>query len=301
MQDLTETTVTEAALEQMARTSDPRLRAIMDAAVRHLHAFAHEISLTPEEWLTGIKFLTDVGHACTPIRQEFILLSDVLGVSALVNILHDKAAPELGTQTSLLGPFYREQAPEFRAGGCIVANPTAPLITVYGRVVDKDGRGIPGATVEVWQTDEHGLYDLQTDGGAKMDMRGLIRCDAEGKYHFRTVRPLGYSIPLDGPVGRLVQSQARHGFRPSHIHFLIAAPGFRELVTALYFGDDAHVGSDTVFGVSASLVVTAQANDPNSPIPGLASGHYNFQLGRAAAQGSGRVGADPSRVVPAGE
>lgn len=297
MQDLNETTITDAVREQMARTADPRLRQIMDAAVLHLHNFAREVNLTPAEWLEGIKFLTATGHASTPIRQEFILLSDVLGLSALVNALHDKGSTELGTQTSLLGPFYREAAPEIPLGGSIIRTASVPLITLYGQVVDTAGNGIPHATVEVWQTDEHGLYDLQMNGGAQMDMRGRVRCDHEGKYHFRTVRPLGYSIPLDGPVGRLVQAQARHGFRPSHIHFLIAAPGYRELVTALYFGDDKHVESDTVFGVSASLVVRARDNDPNTPIPGLAAVHYDFRLGREAAQGSGRVGADPAATV----
>lgn len=298
MQDLNETTITDAVLEQMARTNDARLRQIMEAAVRHLHNFAREVNLTPAEWLTGIRFLTEVGHACTPIRQEFILLSDVLGVSALVNALHDKTAAELGTQTSLLGPFYREKAPDLPLGACIVANPTIDPITIHGQVTDKQGNPIPGARVEVWQTDEHGLYDLQKNGGAAMDMRGNFTCDDQGRYHFRTVRPLGYSIPLDGPVGRLVQAQSRHGFRPSHVHILISAPGYRELVTALYFGDDDHIGSDTVFGVSKSLVVQA-GNDPDSPIPGLQSVRYDFQLGRDANAAMGRLGADPSAVVPA--
>ena len=299
MQDLNETTVTDAVLEQMAQTTDPRLRQIMDAAVRHLHSFAREVNLTPAEWLTGIRFLTEVGHACTPIRQEFILLSDVLGVSALVNALHDKGAAELGTQTSLLGPFYREQAPDMPLGACIVADPSVAPITIHGTVTDKRGDPVPQARVEVWQTDEHGQYDLQKDDGAAMDMRGNFTCDERGRYHFRTVRPLGYSIPLDGPVGRLVQAQARHGCRPSHIHLLVSAPGFRELVTALYFGDDEHIASDTVFGVSASLVVRA-ADDPNSPIPGLKSVRYDFQLGRDADQGTGRLGSDPAAIVSAG-
>ncbi len=297
MRDLNETTITEAVLDQMARTTDPRLRQIMEAAVRHLHNFAREVNLTPAEWLAGIRFLTEVGHACTPIRQEFILLSDVLGLSALVNALHDKGAAELGTQTSLLGPFYREQAPDLPLGACIVANPTIPPIVIHGQVTDNAGQPIPNARVEVWQTDEHGLYDLQKDGGAGMDMRGNFTADDQGRYHFRTVRPLGYSIPLDGPVGQLVQAQARHGFRPSHIHILVTAPGYRELVTALYFGDDDHIDSDTVFGVSASLVVTA-TDDPDSPIPGLKAVRYDFRLGRDAAATSGRLGADPATVTP---
>lgn len=297
MPDLDEFTVTDAALAQMAATPDPRLKQIMDAAVRHLHAFARDVNLTPEEWLTGIQFLTAVGQACTPIRQEFILLADVLGFSAVVNALHDRKARELGTQSSLLGPFYREGAPEMPLGALIVENPTAEVITVHGRVTDNAGVPVPGALVQVWQTSEHGLYDLQERDGGAMDMRGNFRCDGEGRYWFRTVRPLGYSIPMDGPVGALVHRQNRHGFRPSHIHVLIGAEGHRELVTALYFGDDAHIGSDTVFGVSASLVVQAK-DDPESPIPGLRAVRYDFRLAKAEAGESGRVGADPTRLVP---
>ncbi len=297
MHDLDENTVTEAALAQMVNTPDPRLKQIMDAAVRHLHAFAREVDLTPAEWLTGIQFLTAVGQACSPIRQEFILLADVLGVSAVVNALHDKKARELGTQSSLLGPFYREGAPELPLGALIAEHPTAPVITVYGQVTDNEGTPIPHASVQVWQTTEHGLYDLQERGGEAMDMRGNFRCDAEGRYHFRTVRPLGYSIPMDGPVGELVHRQQRHGFRPSHIHMLIGAQGHRELVTALYFGDDPHIGSDTVFGVSGSLVVEAK-DDPASPVPGLQAVHYDFRLAKAAPGETGRVGADPGALMP---
>ena len=300
MQDLDENTVTDAALAQMADTDDPRLKQIMDAAVRHLHAFAREVELTPTEWLTGIQFLTAVGQACTPIRQEFILLSDVLGLSAVVNALHDRKARELGTQSSLLGPFYREGAPELPLGASIIRNPSVPEIVIYGQVTDNQGNPVPNAQVQVWQTSEHGLYDLQVDGGTGMDMRGNFRCDVQGRFHFRTVRPLGYSIPMDGPVGHLVQRQKRHGFRPSHIHMLITAGGYRELVTALYFGDDAHIGSDTVFGVSDSLVVDAK-DDPACPIPGLRAVHYDFRLAKAEISHSGRVGADPGRLVPVAE
>ena len=299
MQDLDEFTVTDAVLEQMARTTDPRLRQIMEAGVRHLHAFAREVNLTPAEWLEGIKFLTAVGHASTPIRQEFILLSDVLGVSALVNALHDKTATEPATQTSLLGPFYRDGAPELPSGAQIVREPGAQEIVQYGRVIDRDGNPIPHATVQVWQTDALGLYDLQANDPETMDARGNFRADALGNYYFRTVRPLGYSIPMDGPVGKLVHTQARHGMRPSHIHFLIGAPGFRELVTALYFADDANIDSDTVFGVSSSLVVTINPKDPACPIPGLPGVRYDFQLAHASADGEGRVGADPASIVPA--
>jgi protocatechuate 3,4-dioxygenase beta subunit len=246
--------------------------------------------------LQGIQFMTAVGQACTPIRQEFILLADVLGLSAVVNALHDKKARELGTQSSLLGPFYREGSPVLPPGAQIVKAPTAEEITIYGRVTDNDGAPIPDAVVEVWQTSERGLYDLQERDGSEMDMRGLFRSDANGNYHFRTVRPLGYSIPMDGPVGELVKQQGRHGFRPSHIHMLIGADGYRELVTALYFGDDDHIDSDTVFGVSGSLVVNA-VQDPASPIPGLRAVHYDFRLAKSAPGETGRVGADPTKLA----
>ena len=300
MQDLDENTVTDATLAQMASTPDPRLRQIMEAAVRHMHAFAREVDLTPAEWLTAIGFLTDVGKACTDIRQEFILLSDVLGLSAVVNALHDKKAAELGTQSSLLGPFFREGAAELALGESIISNPSVPEIVLYGQVTDNDGTPLPNALVQVWQTDEHGLYDVQAHEDAHMDMRGNFRTDAAGHYHFRTVRPLGYSIPMDGPVGRLVAQQGRHGMRPSHIHVLITADGHRELVTALYFGDDDYVASDTVFGVSNSLVVQSKA-DPESPIPVLRAVRYDFRMPRAADNDTGRVGADPASFKPAAE
>jgi hydroxyquinol 1,2-dioxygenase len=300
MQDLDEFTVTEAALQQMSATPDPRLKEISDAAVRHLHAFVREVNLTPAEWLTGIGFLTEVGKACSAIRQEFILLSDVLGVSAVVSALHDKKAPELGTEGSLLGPFYREGAPELSHGACIVRNPSAPLITIYGQVTDNGGKPIPNALIQVWQTNESGLYDLQSGNNEVMDMRANFRADVQGHYHFKTVHPVGYSIPMDGPVGRLVKEQQRHGYRPAHIHFLIGGDGYRELVTALYFADDEHIDSDTVFGVSGPLVVQA-VDDPHSPIPGLKAVHYDFRLARAAENEMGRVGADPSKVAAAAE
>ena len=299
MQDLTTTSVTTAVLEQMQTTEDPRLREIMASLVRHLHDFARDVKLTPEEWLTAIGFLTRTGQACTPARQEFILLSDVLGLSALVNLLHDASVPEHGTTSSLLGPFYRQDAPEVPLGGSIAARAKGPELLLHGQVTDTAGKPVPGALVQLWQTDATGWYDLQIEGGAETDMRGNVRCDAEGRYHVRTLRPLGYSIPLDGPVGELVRRQNRHGCRPAHIHFLIGAPGYRELVTALYLGDDPHIDSDTVFGVSAALVVNPQDHDPQAPIQGIPAVRYDFQLARDSGAGSSRVGADPKQVLAA--
>jgi hydroxyquinol 1,2-dioxygenase len=289
MEDLTVSTVTQAALDQMAATPDPRLREVMASLVRHLHDFAREVRLTPDEWLGAIGFLTRVGQACTPTRQEFILLSDTLGLSALVHLLHDQAAPEIGTQSSLLGPFYREDAPELPLGASIAVRATGPELLLYGRVTDNAGRGIAGARVQVWQADAEGQYDLQAPDAA-MDMRGNLRCDAEGRFHVRTLKPIGYSVPMDGPVGALVRRQGRHGCRPAHIHVLIGAPGYRELVTALYLSDDPHIDSDTVFGVSSALVVTPRADDPDAPVQGIPAIRYDFRLGRASGDGSGRGG-----------
>ena len=296
MVDLDEFTVTDAALEQMAGTANPRLKEIMVSAVRHMHAFVREVNLTPEEWIQGLQFLTAVGQACTPLRQEFILLSDVLGVSAVVNALHDRKAKELGSQSSLLGPFFREGAPELPMGAQIVEKPTEEELVLHGTITGTNGAPVAGALIQVWQTSERGLYDLQERNGESMDMRGNFRTGADGRYHFRTVRPKGYSIPMDGPVGELVQAQGRHGMRPSHVHMLIGADGHRELVTALYFGDDDYIASDTVFGVSQSLVVSAK-DDPDAPAAGLRAVRYDFRLAKADPGESGRVGADPTTFM----
>jgi protocatechuate 3,4-dioxygenase beta subunit len=297
MQAIDEKTITDVALAQMAGTVNPRFKQIMDSLVRHLHEFAREVDLTPEEWLEGIKFLTAVGQTCTPIRQEFILLSDTLGLSALVNTLHDRRVIEKGTRTSLLGPFYRQDSPPRKLGESIAAEPGAHEIAIYGRITDTAGRGIPSASVEIWQTDDEGVYDLQKNDPSVMDTRGHYHTDSEGRYYLRTVRPLGYLIPMDGPVGDMIRAQKRHGYRPAHIHFLIGAPGYRELVTALYLRQDDHIDSDTVFGVTDSLVTETKTNDPDSPFPNLPTIRFDFALAAAAADGSGRVGADPSQIT----
>jgi hydroxyquinol 1,2-dioxygenase len=299
-----ENTITDAALEQMSATPDARLKEIMSALVRHLHAFAREADLTPEEWLDGIKFLTAVGQACTPYRQEVILLSDTLGLSSLVNALHDRRATERGTKTSLVGPFYRQDSPHRKLGDLIADKTVGPQICIYGRVLNTAGQGIPGGDVQIWQTDDNGVYDLQRQDPSLMDLRATFRADAEGRYHLRTLRPLGYMIPMDGPVGDMIRAQRRHGYRPAHIHFMIGAPGYRELVTALYLRSDDHIDSDTVFGVTDSLVTETVVHDPMSPFPDLPSIRFDFTLAGADAAvngqaASGRVGADPSQIVKA--
>jgi hydroxyquinol 1,2-dioxygenase len=297
MQVIDEKTITDAAVAQMSGTPDPRLRQIMESLVRHLHDFAREVDLTAEEWLEGIRFLTAVGQKCTAHRQEFILLSDTLGMSSLINQLHDKRATDDATKSSLLGPFYRQDAPMLKLGDSIITRSKGAEVVFYGRVTDANGKGLPNALVQIWEPDETGNYDLQKHDPSVMDLRGCFHADAEGRYYFRGLCPTGYMIPMDGPVGDMIRAQRRHGYRPAHIHFVIGAPGYRELVTALYMEDDSHIDSDTVFGVVESLITKVNHNDPNAPLP-LPSIHYDFQLARATAKDqSGRVGADPSQIT----
>jgi hydroxyquinol 1,2-dioxygenase len=292
-----EHTITDAALEQMSTTPNPRLKQIMAALVRHLHAFTREVDLKPDEWLEGIRFLTAVGQKCTAHRQEFILLSDTLGLSSLVNALHDKRAAEAATKSSLLGPFYRQDAPMMKLGDSIISKCKGTEVVFCGRVTNAAGKGIPNALVQIWEPDETGNYDLQKHDPSVMDLRGCFHADAEGRYYFRGLCPLGYMIPMDGPVGDMIRAQKRHGYRPAHIHFVIGAPGYRELVTALYVAGDDHIDSDTVFGVNESLIVSVNKNDPASPLPKLPSIRYDFRLAVAKDQMSGRVGADPSQIM----
>jgi protocatechuate 3,4-dioxygenase beta subunit len=298
MREYTPQTITDAVLGQMSATPDPRMKEIMDAAVRHLHAFARDVNLTPAEWIKGIEFMTKVGQACTPARQEFILLSDTMGLSALVNIMHDKTKMEEATSASLLGPFFRENTPKFESGAQIAKKVDGTELVLYGRVTNAQGAPPANAQITVWQTAADGRYDIQK-GIEEIDCRGIFRTDASGNYLIRTVRPLGYFIPLDGPVGQMVMAQKRHGMRPAHIHFLISAPGYRELVTALYLAGDEHLEDDVVFGASGDLVAHVKDGDPASPLKGLPSIHFDFNLAREtpADKLGGRVGADPAAVT----
>jgi protocatechuate 3,4-dioxygenase beta subunit len=296
MRVIDQNTITDAALEQMASTKDARLKEVMDSLVRHLHSFAREVDLKPEEWLEGIKFLTAVGQKCTPFRQEFILLSDMLGFSSLVNALHDQRAAGSGTKSSLLGPFYRQDSPPRKLGDSIASNSKSAEIGIYGRVLDSAGAPIPNASLEVWQPDDEGWYDMQKSE-SQMDLRGRFVTDSQGGYYLRTIAPTGYMVPMDGPVGDLILRQGRHGYRPAHIHFVVGAEGYREVVTALYLTGDPHIESDTVFGVSQSLVVRINGGDSSSPFPALPSIKFDFQLAAAEQGTSGRVGADPAQIL----
>ena len=297
--EITVDTITGAVLDQMSTTANPRLKEVMAAAVRHLHAFAREVRLTPGEWLQGIDFVTRIGQISSPARQEVILLSDTMGLSALVNMMHDKTAMEVATDTSLLGPFFRQGTPRFKPGEQIAKSTPAGELVVYGRVTDIAGKPLANAEVCIWQTAADGLYDIQSAPDGEMDSRGIFTADAAGNYLIKTVAPLDYSIPMDGPVGELVRNQKRHGMRPAHMHFLISAPGFRELVTALYMSDSKYLVTDAVFGsTSAALVAWIEPADAACPLEGTPSVKYDFKLSRQseADKTSGRVGADPAQI-----
>ncbi|WP_370152190.1 intradiol ring-cleavage dioxygenase [Ferrovibrio sp.] len=249
-----ENSITEAARARVAQAADDRIRQISDALVRHLHAFIREVEPSQAEWKAGIDFLTRTGHMCDNLRQEFILLSDVLGVSMLVDAINhrqDRGA----TQSTVLGPFYVDNPPEMPAGADIAAGlPGAPLL-VEGRVTDAAGNALAGAIVDTWQADEAGFYDVQQlDRLGGLSGRARFRTDAEGRFHFWTVKPSSYPIPDDGPVGDLLKAQGRHPWRPAHVHFMIAAPGHATLVTHVFEAGDRYLDSDVVFGVKPQLI-----------------------------------------------
>jgi hydroxyquinol 1,2-dioxygenase len=234
---------------------DARLVEIVQAAVRHLHAFVTEVGLTRDEWFAGVDFLTRVGQMCDDRRQEVILLSDVLGVSMLVEMT-DRAATPGTTEPTVFGPFHVEGAPRRPLGSTIVDRDVGgePL-TVHGTVRDAAGAPVAGACLDVWQTAPNGLYDVQDDGQPAMNLRGVFTTGDDGRYAFDTVRPAAYPIPSDGPVGELLQATGRHNWRPGHIHFLITAPGHEPLITHVFDRASDYLDSDAVFGVRPSLIL----------------------------------------------
>jgi catechol 1,2-dioxygenase len=239
----------------IANAPDPRLREVMTAAVRHLHAFVAEVRPSTEEWLAAIEFLTAVGQRCTDTRQEFILLSDVLGVSSLVEIQAFGGA-DAATENTVLGPFYVPGSPVRAFGDSIVETPDGHQeLAVRGRVTDLAGRPLGGATVDVWQAASNGLYAVQEPSQHPDNLRGVFVTGEDGAFEFRTTRPVTYPIPADGPVGRLLRASGRHHFRAAHVHHMVSAPGHRRLITHLFDADSAYLDSDAVFGVRDSLVV----------------------------------------------
>jgi catechol 1,2-dioxygenase/hydroxyquinol 1,2-dioxygenase len=300
MRDLNEFNITDEVLESLAAAPNSRSKTITSALIRHLHDFTREVQLTPAEWLEGIRFLTAIGQQCAPNRQEFILLSDTLGWSTLVNAMQDRKLTG-ETPSSILGPFFKEGVPHSPLGTSIVADDTASgrRIVVEGRVTDLGGNPVAGAEIQVWQTSAEGKYDIQLREEGELDYRGRFVSDVDGRYFFRSVVPVGYPIPDDGPVGNMLVALGRHPNRPAHVHFLIRASGYEELVTALYVAPDPYIESDTVFGVSRSLVVETMPPSADSAFSNLPRIVYDFRLTKATASEPRRVGvgADPATTL----
>ena len=246
--------ITAEVLARFSETRDPRLREIMLALIRHLHAFVKEVQLTEPEWFQAIEILTEAGKMCSDKRQEFILFSDTLGVSMVVDLL-DHRKPDGATESTVFGPFHRLGAPEMPPGGNIAHRDHAgtPAV-VSGRVVDMNGKPIAGAVLDVWQAQTNGLYDSQDKDPDALHMRGKFRTDGNGRYLIRTVVPVNYPIPSDGPVGRMLKATGRHPWRPAHIHFVVSAEGYEPVTTHIFDRTDPYLQSDAVFAVKDSLI-----------------------------------------------
>lgn len=253
MRNLDQDNITEAVVSTFANTSDTRLKEIMTSLVHHLHAFARDVELTEEEWFRGIDFLTRCGHITDENRQEFILLSDVLGLSMLTTALNNQK-PEGCTESTVFGPFYVEGAPQYELGEDVANGAKGTPCTVKGMISGLNGEPVAGAQIEVWQSDDDGLYDVQHSGLEHAQGRGVFVSDENGQYNFRSVVAVPYAIPHDGPVGQMLNATGRHPWRPAHLHFMIKAPGYETLITHVFRSDSEYLDSDAVFGVRQSLI-----------------------------------------------
>ena len=262
MSDRDEQELTEAVVASFAGTPDERLRTLMTALTRHLHAFAREVQLTEPEWAAAIGFLTDAGHITDDKRQEFILLSDVLGLSMQTITINHAAEGEV-TESTVLGPFFVAGSPEIEPGGDIAFGAPGEPCWVEGSVRDVDGKPVAGALLEVWEADDDGFYDVQY-ADARTSARGHLVADGEGGFRFWALTPTPYPIPADGPVGRLLAATGRSPMRAPHLHFMVSAPGFRTLVTHIFVAGES-LGGDSVFGVRDSLVTPFVRSDGPTP------------------------------------
>jgi hydroxyquinol 1,2-dioxygenase len=252
--DFTEETAADAVVDSFAATPDPRLRELLSSLVRHLHAFVRDTEPTIAEWERAIDFLTATGHKCDSERQEFILLSDVLGISMLVETINNRTA-NTATESTVLGPFHMVASPRRALGDTIDLVGTGPQCVLAGQVLSADGTPLPGAVLDVWQANDQGFYDVQQlDVQPAGNGRGLFTADQDGRYWFRTIVPTHYPIPTDGPVGTLLEATKRHPYRPAHIHFIVTAPGHRPLTTHIFVAGSPYIESDAVFAVKKSLI-----------------------------------------------
>jgi hydroxyquinol 1,2-dioxygenase len=244
---------------RMGDNTNPRLQEVMTSLVKHLHAFTKEVEMTQEEWNMAIDFFTRTGHMCDEYRQEFILLSDVVGLSMLVDAINSRR-PKGATENTVMGPFHVEAAPEYEMGANITKQGKGKTCNFTGTVRDTDGNAIDGAKIDVWSDNEDGYYDVQQPEVQPLfNNRGVFRTSADGSYHFNGQKPVSYPIPDDGPVGQLLGHLGRHPNRPAHMHYIVSAPGYQTVVTHTFVDDDRYLTSDAVFGVKESLISTFEA------------------------------------------
>jgi hydroxyquinol 1,2-dioxygenase len=288
MRNLSEANLTDAVLARLDGATDPRFKTIMTSLVQHLHAFIRETGLTEKEWLTGIRFLTATGQKCDAARQEYILLSDTLGVSMLVDAINHRK-PDGATENTVLGPFYVAGAGEYPLWADIGANVAGETCYVSGRVLDTDGKPIAGAELDVWQTDGDGLYDVQRAGGRERYARGKFTTGADGRFGFRTIKPVSYPVPTDGPVGAMLLAMGRHPYRPAHVHAVVSAPAYQKVATHVFVEGDPYLDSDAVFGVKSSLIREFKRHPPGPTPDGKTSAvpfysvEFDFVLVRAGS------------------
>ncbi|WP_170336372.1 dioxygenase [Ruegeria arenilitoris] len=253
MRSVTKDNITDVFMGYLSKDTDPRMREIMGSLVKHLHDFARETNLTHDEWRAGITFLEGCAAVEAEDRHEFVLASDVLGLSSLVDMLH--SSPD-ATSSSVLGPFHVSGAPPLPMGGDMKRHYGGPVLLAEGIIRDTAGNPISGAELDIWQTAPNGLYASQDEEQDTYSFHGLMTVGDDGRYAFTTVKPVEYTVPSDGPVGDILRACGRHPWRPSHLHFIVKAPGYRSLVTEIFPDDDPYLDQDTVFGVRDDLVMT---------------------------------------------
>lgn len=260
MRNLTETNLVDTVIAAMSGAKDARFKELMTSLIKHLHAFIREVNLSEAEWLAGIQFLTAVGQKCDEKRQEFILLSDTLGATTMKDLINNRKPPGT-TEYTILGPFYRTDAPELPPSASISGNLPGEPVIVRGHVLSADHSPIANARIDVWQSDAEGAYDMQMPNINGTALRGVFHTDGDGNYIFRSIKPACYPVPSDGPVGQMLVAMGRHPYRPAHVHFMISAAGYKSVTTELFVEGDAYLDSDVVFGVRESLIVPFVRND----------------------------------------
>jgi len=269
--------VTKAVLEAYSTISDPRLREIVAALVKHLHAFAREVHLTEEEFQKGTSILAKLGQLTNDNHNEVVLMSGSLGFSALICLLNNGNNGQTETTANLLGPFWRMNSPRTENGGSIIRSPTpGPALFVDALVKDQNGKPIAGAEVDVWHSSPEGFYEQQDPKQAEMNLRGKFTTDQDGRFSFRSVKPAGYPIPVDGPVGDLIRAADRHNYRPAHLHFLIFRDGFKTLISQIYVDDDPVLESDVQFGVTRALIGDYVRHEGKAPAADVTGEWYSL-------------------------